>query len=81
MSKPWIHAKSSARKFGGKPEDYIDVHNLMDSSKGTINDNRHRCLAHNSGFISADSPMEKIFGVIIMNSGGPYKISSYQRRN
>lgn len=25
MSKPWIHAVSSARKFGGTPEDYIDI--------------------------------------------------------
>lgn len=70
MSKPWIHAKNSARKFGGKPEDYIDIHNLMDSSKGTIGDNRHRCLTHNSWFISADGPLERIFGVIITNSDG-----------
>lgn len=70
MSKPWIHAKNSARKFGGKPEDYIDIHNLMDSSKGTIGDNRHRCLTHNSWFISADGPLERIFGVVIMNSDG-----------
>lgn len=70
MSKPWIHAKNSARKFGGKPEDYIDIHNLMDSSKGTIGDNRHRCLTHNTWFISADGPLEKIFGVVIKNSDG-----------
>ena len=70
MSKPWIHAKNSARKFGGKPEDYISIHNLMDSSKGAIGDNRHRCLTHNSWFISADGPLEKIFGVVIKNSDG-----------
>lgn len=70
MSKPWIHAKNSVRKFGGKPEDYIDIHNLMDSSKGAIGDNRHRCLTHNSWFISADGPLERIFGVVIMNSDG-----------
>jgi hypothetical protein len=70
MSKPWIHAKNSARKFGGKPEDYLPIHNLMDSSKGSIGDNRHRCLTHNSWFISADGPLEKIFGVVIKNSDG-----------
>ena len=70
MSKPWVHAKNSARKFGGKPEDYIDIHNLMDSSKGTICDNRHRALTHNSWFISADGPLERIFGVVIINSDG-----------
>jgi hypothetical protein len=68
MSKPWIHAKNSARKFGGKPEDYLEIHNLMDSSKSCIGDNRHRCLTHNSWFIGADGPLEKIFGPVIINS-------------
>jgi hypothetical protein len=68
MSKPWIHAKNSARKFGGKPEDYLEIHNLMDSSKSCIGDNRHRCLTHNSWFIGADGPLEKIFGPVIVNS-------------
>ena len=36
MSKPWIHALSSAKRFGGVPEDYIEIHNLMDSSKATL---------------------------------------------
>jgi hypothetical protein len=70
MSKPWIHAKNSAKKFGGKPEDYMSIHNLMDSSKDTIGDNRHRTLTHNSWFIGADGPLEKIFGVVIINSDG-----------
>lgn len=51
MSKPYIHAQSSAKKFGGKPEDYIDIHTFMDSSKGAIADNRHRALTHNAWFI------------------------------
>jgi hypothetical protein len=70
MSKPWIHAMASAKKFGGKPEDYIEIHNLMDSSKGCIGDNRHRCLTHNSWFVAADGPLERIFGVVIKNSDG-----------
>jgi hypothetical protein len=68
MSKPWIHAKNSARKFGGKPEDYLEIHNLMDSSKSCIGDNRHRCLTHNSWFVGADGPLERIFGPVIVNS-------------
>jgi len=68
--KPWIHAVSSSKKFGGKPDDYLPIHNLMDSSKGSIGDNRHRCLTHNSWFISADGPLERIFGVTITNSEG-----------
>lgn len=70
MSKPWIHAMASAKKFGGKPEDYIDIHNLMDSSKGCIGDARHRALTHNSWFVAADGPLERIFGVVITNSDG-----------
>lgn len=70
MAKPWVHAKNSARKFGGVAEDYIEIHNLMDSTKGCLADNRHRALTHNSWFISADGPLERIFGVVITNSDG-----------
>lgn len=66
--KPWIHAESSARRFGGKPEDYIEIHNLLDSSKGTIADQRHRALTHNAWFLSVI--LERIFGVTVKNSEG-----------
>lgn len=52
MSKAHIHAESSARKFGGKMEDYLEIHEFLDSSKGAIPDNRHRALTHTSWFIS-----------------------------
>lgn len=68
MAKPFIHAQSSARKFGGKPEDYLDIHNFMDSSKGVIADNRHRTLTHNSWFLS--TVLERVFGVTFVNSAG-----------
>ncbi len=51
MSKPYIHAKSSARRYGGKPEDYEEIHNFMDSSKAAFPSNLHRCLTHQSWFI------------------------------
>ena len=70
MAKPWIHAKSSAKKFGGNPEDYIDIHNLMDSSKGAFPDNRHRALTHNAWFVGPDGILERVFGVYIVNSAG-----------
>lgn len=70
MSKPYVHAESSARRFGGKPEDYLPIHNLLDSSKGTIADSRHRALTHNTWFIGPDGPLERIFGVNITNSDG-----------
>lgn len=68
--KPLIHAKSSARKYGGKWEDYIEIHNFMDSSKGAISDNRHRALTHNSWFIAPGGPLEMAFGVEVINSEG-----------
>jgi hypothetical protein len=49
--KPYIHAQSSARRFGGKPEDYEPIHAFLDSSKAAFPDNRHRTLTHNSWFI------------------------------
>jgi hypothetical protein len=66
--KPWIHAESSAKRWGGKPEDYIEIHNLMDSSKAAIGDNRHRALTHNAWFIG--TILERVFGVTITNSNG-----------
>ena len=68
MSKPFIHAQSSVRKFGGTIEDYLPIHNLLDSSKGAIADNRHRALTHTSWFLS--TILERIFGVTIKNSDG-----------
>lgn len=68
MSKPYIHALSSQRRWGGEPEDYLPIHNLMDKSKGTIADSRHRALTHNAWFIS--EILELVFGVVIENSAG-----------
>jgi len=67
MSKPMIHAASSARRFGGIAEDYLDIHEFMDSSKAAFGDNRHRGLLHSSfgTFI-----VEKVFGRVRTNSGG-----------
>ena len=52
MSKPIIHAQSSVRKWGGNLNDYEPIHSFMDSSKGSMADNRHRALTHNSWFLS-----------------------------
>lgn len=68
MSKPIFHAISSARLYGGIPDDYIDIHLLMDSSKTVMADNRHRALTHNSFFVN--TIIEKIFGVSRTNSDG-----------
>lgn len=75
MSKPIHHAMSSAKRHGGKMEDYMDIHNFMDSSKGAMPDNRHRALTHNSWFIS--NVIERVFGFYLTNSNGK-KVSTRQ---
>lgn len=44
----WYHAQSAARKWGGKPEDYIEIEEFIDSSKKIIGDARHRSLYHHT---------------------------------
>lgn len=68
MSKPYIHALSSAKKFGGVPEDYLPIHSFMDSSKAVIADNRHRALTHNAWFVG--TVLDRVFGVTFVNSAG-----------
>ena len=67
MAHPLKHAESSARKFGGKSEDYLAIHNWFDESKAFIADFRHRGLRHHSEGIFL---CERIFGVAITNSEG-----------
>lgn len=67
MGHPYHHAVSSSRKFGGKPEDYIDIHNWFDETKAHLADWRHRALRHHSEGIFL---CESIFGVTIQNSEG-----------
>ena len=67
MAHPLRHAESSARKFGGKAEDYLPIHNWFDESKAFLPDFRHRALRHHAeGIFLA----EKLFGVAIVNSDG-----------
>lgn len=67
MAHPLQHAESSARKFGGKAEDYLLVHNWFDESKAFLPDFRHRALRHHAEGIYL---CEHIFGVTITNSEG-----------
>lgn len=65
MSHPYHHALSSVKKWGGKPEDYLAIHNWFDESKSAYADFRHRALRHHSEGIFM---CEKEFGVTIVNS-------------
>ena len=66
MAHPIKHAESSARKFGGKAEDYLAIHNWFDESKAFLSDFRHRALRHHAEGIFL---CEKVFGTAITNSG------------
>lgn len=70
MAKPMVHAINATKRWGGKPEDYIQLHDHMDSTKGAMADNRHRMVTHNAWYIAPDGPLERIFGKTIINSDG-----------
>ena len=68
MSNPLVHSKSSVKRWGGKVEDYLPIHILLDSPKETMNNNTSRFLTHNTWFCYHIIP--KIFGYNITNSDG-----------
>lgn len=63
--KSHVHAKNSAKKYGGKQKDYIKIHTFIDSTKAHFADVRHRTILHNSWGIFI---CEQIFGETIINS-------------
>ena len=65
--KPHIHAKNSAKKWGGAPEDYQSIHDTIDSSKSAHASVRHRLVLHSAFGIYL---VERIHGVLLTNSDG-----------
>lgn len=59
MGDVLFHSESSARKFGGVPDDYVPIHKFLDQSKLHIADWRHRALLHTTFGISL---CEQMFG-------------------
>ena len=67
MAHAYHHAVSSAKRFGGKPEDFQPVHDWLDASKMILADFRHRALRHHAeGCFAA----EALFGTTITTSDG-----------
>lgn len=65
--KPLVHSKNSVRRYGGKVEDYLFLHNWMDSTKAASANFYHRAILHNTfGIFLA----EQLFGVYMTNSDG-----------
>ena len=62
---PYYDAISTAKKFGGKPEDYVVIHDWFDETKQYTGDWTHRALRHHSAGIQWC--IEK-FGHFIINS-------------
>lgn len=63
----YYHAVSSARKFGGRPEDYQAIHDWFDATKAHYADWRHRALRHHSlGIFDC----EALFGHALTTSEG-----------
>ena len=67
MSHPYHHALSSVKKWGGAPDDYIEIHEWFDESKSHYANFRHRALRHHSEGIFL---CQRIFGETITNSKG-----------
>ena len=80
MAHPIIHAKSSVKKFGGKWEDYIHLHEWLDETKGWYGHSSHRMFRHHSEGIFE---MEQRFGAEFKNSDGKtvYMPHSTSQRN
>jgi hypothetical protein len=74
MAHPLLHAKSSAKKFGGKPEDYQFIHDWFDETKSWIGHSNHRAFRHHSEGIFE---CEKIFGKSFVNSDGKTVYTRY----
>lgn len=74
MAHPIIHSKSSAKKFGGKWEDYIHIHNWFDQTKGWLPHSDHRVFLHHSEGIFL---CEQHFGTHFTNSDGKTVYTRY----
>ncbi len=65
--KPYSHAVNSVKRYGGKVEDYLPIHDWFDSTKSAFADTRHRAILHNTfGIYIA----EQVFGHTLTNSDG-----------
>jgi len=65
--KPILHAEVSAKRFGGIADDYLAIHEFIDSSKMCVPDVRHRAMFHHSYGCYL---VQKIFGHRMTNSSG-----------
>jgi hypothetical protein len=67
MADPHHHAISSAKRYGGVPEDYLAVHRWFDQTKSAWVDQRHRAILHNTFGIEL---CIQVFGQVITRKDG-----------
>lgn len=65
--KPLLHANLSVKAHGGHVDDYLPIHNFIDSSKAAMPDHRHRAILHSAFGCFL---VEQMFGTYITNSDG-----------
>lgn len=65
--KPFKHSNGSVKRWGGRREDYLAIHDFIDSSKMAMPDMRHRAALHNAFGCYL---VERVFGHTITNSDG-----------
>jgi hypothetical protein len=65
--KPLLHANISVKTHGGNVDDYLPIHNFIDSSKVAMPDVRHRAILHSAFGCFL---VEQTFGTYIINSVG-----------
>jgi hypothetical protein len=64
---PLVHSELSVKSFGGKLEDYLEIHEFLDMTKTHYVGYQHRAILHNTFGIYI---CERIFGPYITNSDG-----------
>lgn len=67
MPKPLVHAEVSVSRWGGVVDDYLPIHEKMDTTKMAHAEATHRCVFHSAFGIFL---IEDIFGRTITNADG-----------
>lgn len=67
MTHTYIHAESSARIFGGIPEDFLAIHDWFDATKAASADFRHRFVRHHDLGVTE---CEEVHGTDLMLASG-----------
>jgi hypothetical protein len=67
MAKALVHARASVDRFGGRPEDYLAIHEKMDSAKMAHAEVTARSVFHSAFGIFL---IEELFGRTLVNADG-----------